>query len=224
MRSCTAATLRLVARAGTTSTAAGWGGGSDARDRLDSDLAATVYGKGGIERPRAFGPPPYPAGVDVQPAATPSRRSSRSRYGRARRCPPRSAIAAVEPPQRPLDRGPVGLQPARRAVRQVGARRHVAAPPVAPAAGRHLVLRPRRPALEPGHDVLEREVAIAQRQRAAAPDAMPAVALEDAREALRARKAGRDPRLGRYAIPSLTHSSPRRPSVRRSTRPSLSIS
>ena len=44
-------------------------------------------------------PLPYPAAVDVRAGgprpASSSRRSSRSRYGRARRCPPRSAIAAA---------------------------------------------------------------------------------------------------------------------------------
>ena len=98
----------------------------------------------------------------------------------------------------------------------------MAAPPVAAAAGGYLVLRPGGAALDAGHDVLEGEVAVAQRQRAPAPDAVAAVALQDAREALRARQAGRERRLGRYAIPSLIHSSPRRPSVRRSVLPSLS--
>ena len=50
--------------------------------------------------------------------------------------------------------------------------------------------------------MLEGEVAIAERERATAPDAVAAVALEDPREALRAREARRDRRLRRYAIPS----------------------
>src|SRR6185295_861923 len=97
------------------------------------------------------------------------------------------------------------------AVREVRARRAMAAPPVAAAAGRHLVLRPGGAALDAGDDVLEGEVAVAQRPPA--PDAVAAVALQDAREARGSREAGRDRRLRRYAIPSLIHSSPRRPRV-----------
>jgi len=117
-----------------------------------------------------------------------------------------------------------GLQAAGLAVRQVGARRHVSPATVAAAAGRHLVLRPRGTALDPGDDVLEGQVAVAEREGASAPDAVAAVALEDPGEALRAREARRYRRLGRYPIPSLTHSPSRRPRVRRSTRPSRSIS
>jgi hypothetical protein len=53
----------------------------------------------------------------------------------------------------------------------------VAALAVAPGAGGHLVLRPRRPALEPGHDVLGRGMHVGS-EGAPAPDAGAPVAVE----------------------------------------------
>jgi hypothetical protein len=97
-----------------------------------------------------------------------------------------------------FDRLSVRREAALLAVVEPGQRRGVAARAVAGLAGGDLVLQPRRPALQARDHVLERQVAVAERQFTAAPDAFGAVAREDVREPLRARKV-------RWSRPSRRH-------------------
>jgi hypothetical protein len=164
-------------------------------------------GAAGVRRARRRrDPPPRPLepaqlGVEVRPGAALA-----------------AALAdrALEGVQRGLDHGAVGLQAALLAVAQPVDGRGVPARAVAGPAGGDLVLGPRRPALQPRHDVLQRGEPVPGLERAPAPHALVAVAIEDPPQALGSRQLGRD----RYSIVCRTHSPSWRPSVSRCCAPS----
>src|SRR5215208_7896314 len=111
---------------------------------------------------------------------------------------PRAALAAalgdraLEPLETRAYGGPIRPHSPTLALGEPVGRRSVAPLAIAGAARDDLVLRPRRPTLQARDHVVERHVPIARRERAAAPDALWAVAEQNALEPLGAREVARD--------------------------------